>query len=358
EFLESCLPVDWEEAGIQVRGFVGNPSYTRHNRLGQYLFINRRAVVSPIISRAVREGFGTTIPPQRFPVFVLHWELPQFDVDVNVHPQKKEVRLRDEEEVIRIIRKAISQSLRKKEEPKILSPKPYVSPNFFQKEYTSVEIPPATVQEPVVTYTVKEEIVHPEFDFTELTPKQLGPRILNTISGFILAEPEEGGIIIIDQKRAHHRVLFEKMKAHSEAQAVQTLSLPIQIDLTQVEADAMREHLLLLESLGFGIREFGKQAYMVDAIPQSFSNNDIQTMIKNIMEDLREYPAATEYVAIRERHLASIASRGTISSSARLSLTEAQELVRQLWDCKDFGQCPQGKKIWVCLNNEKIRELV
>jgi len=341
EFLEACLPV--ESGGIV--GFVGNPSYTRHNRLGQYLYLNGRAVVSPVISRAVQGGFGTTIPPQRYPVFVLHWEMPTFDVDVNVHPQKREVRLKDEEVVIQTVRDAISLALRPKEVPR-----PAVAPTFTRPEYTPAPAPAPMVHEAIAVYTIEE----PEID---LKVESLGPTVLTTIKGYIVAEPEEGdGFLLVDQKRAHHRVLFEKMKESSGSVATQSLSIPIQIDLTPVEAEVMRQSIDRLDSLGFSLRDFGRQAFLIDTIPQSFSNNDVKTMIKGIMEDLQVYPAATE--GVLERQLVSIALRGAISSKTKLSLPEAQELIKQLWNGQVSLQCPSGQQIWVHLNSEKLREIV
>jgi len=346
EFFKACLPVESET----IHGFVGNPSYTRHNRLGQYLFINRRAVISPVISRAVREGFGTTIPAGRFPVFVLHWDMPTFDVDVNVHPQKKEVRLRDEEGVIHTVREAISRSLRKKE-----APQPVVASTFTRPPvYHPKPAPAPTVCESVVTYAVEEEVVHPEFKWTV---EVAGPQVMTTVQGFILAEPEDGGgILLIDQKRAHHRILFEKMNKADGRAAMQTLAVPIQIDLTPIEADVMRQNLERLETFGFSIREFSKQAFLVDAIPQSFSNIDVGAMIKDIMEDLQVYPVAAD--GVREKQFARIALRGTISSQSKLSLPEAQELVKKLWNCQDKDQCPSAHRTWVLLDGEKLRELV
>jgi len=206
------------------------------------------------------------------------------------------------------------------------------------------------VHEAIAVYTIEE----PEID---LKVESLGPTVLTTIKGYIVAEPEEGdGFLLVDQKRAHHRVLFEKMKESSGSVATQSLSIPIQIDLTPVEAEVMRQSIDRLDSLGFSLRDFGRQAFLIDTIPQSFSNNDVKTMIKGIMEDLQVYPAATE--GVLERQLVSIALRGAISSKTKLSLPEAQELIKQLWNGQVSLQCPSGQQIWVHLNSEKLREIV
>ena len=109
-FDELCL-LSSEKDQCSLNGYVGMPSSHRQNRTGQYLFINRRAVISPFVAYAVREGYGPSIPPNRYPIFVLHLNLPGEWIDVNVHPQKKEVRLRQESFFKNMIVKAVEKSM-------------------------------------------------------------------------------------------------------------------------------------------------------------------------------------------------------------------------------------------------------
>jgi len=346
EFLEGCLPIQ----GEGISGFIGTPSVTRHNRLGQYLFINKRAVFSPVISRAVRDGYGTTIPPARYPVFVLYMEMPSFDVDVNVHPQKREVRLRNEEEIIDNIRKAVTSALRPKEELRRV-----VAPKFLQSGYAPDPVPAPTVREPAATYAaLEQEVKHPEFNWSLETA---GPEVLATIKGYILAQLEgEEGILVVDQKRAHSRVLFEILKKGAKEPHTQSLTVPVQIDLTPVEAEAMRQRIEQLEQLGFHIREFGGQSFLVDAIPQSFSNIDVETMIRDIVEDLQVYPLSKS--GLQDQQLASMAARGAVSSKTQLSRPEAAQLLRRLWNEPETKYCPAGKPIWIHLDGERLREMI
>ena len=108
EFLSSTVPIDLCQDGYHLQGFLGRPSTTRPNRTGQHLFINHRQVISPPISQAVREGYGTALAAQRHPLYVLHVNFQNELVDVNVHPQKREVRLRQEH----LLREIIAQGVR------------------------------------------------------------------------------------------------------------------------------------------------------------------------------------------------------------------------------------------------------
>ena len=111
EFGGAMLPLEVESDDCSIRGFIGKPHYNRHNRTGQYLFINQRPVFSPLISSLIREGYGTTLGTHRHPVFVLHLTLPGSLIDVNVHPQKREVRLRQEEIIRRVVLQGVERAL-------------------------------------------------------------------------------------------------------------------------------------------------------------------------------------------------------------------------------------------------------
>ena len=97
DFHSNCCPVQVEKGGIKLQGFLGYPDQSRHNRSGQHLLINRRGVVSPLIAYSIKDAYGPMLGSNRYPVFVLHLTLPGSLVDVNVHPQKREVRLRQED---------------------------------------------------------------------------------------------------------------------------------------------------------------------------------------------------------------------------------------------------------------------
>ncbi len=343
DFLTSCLPLKNES----IEGFIGNPSTTRQNRLGQYLFINRRPVISPQISRAVSDGYGTTIAPKRYPIFVLHMTMPGFDVDVNVHPQKREVRLRDEEGATGLVREAVSKALRKKESKTMC-----VSPKFAS--YTPRFEPSPKVEETVCAYSAPHEVNHPEFDFALPAAETECIRVIYTLPGYILAE-KGGELFIIDQRRAHHRILFDKLTKR-EGCPSERLLIPLRIELAKIEAETLRESLVLLKALGFEIREFGPHVFVVDSCPPSFSNKDIPSMIRESLEDLREFPSLS---AAQKNMLAvKISLKGAVSSRTRLGQAEAEMLVRDLWKTTSPDQSPKGLKIWVEATPEAIGGLL
>ena len=140
DYLDDSLAVFNEKGEYRLEGVIGKPSHTRPNRTGQHLFLNQRPIWSTMISHAVREGYGTMLPTQRFPVFALHLTMPGDLVDVNVHPQKREVRLRHEQEIKQMVIGAVSQALRTcfAEPPaeSFYSAEPPVSNSFIQRPFS------------------------------------------------------------------------------------------------------------------------------------------------------------------------------------------------------------------------------
>lgn len=129
-FFSSLCPVDFQKGEYRIKGMIGDPCYTKHNRTGQYFFVNGRPVFSPYLSSAVLEGYATRLNNKRYPVFVLNIFMPGEFVDVNVHPQKREVRLQEQPMLRDLIKEAIHQSFSKEIQEK--------RPPLYETERTSL----------------------------------------------------------------------------------------------------------------------------------------------------------------------------------------------------------------------------
>lgn len=414
DFSQNMTFIEGQKEDIVLRGFIGEASYSRHNRTGQYLFINKRVVTSPLVAYAVKEGFGTALPTGRFPVFVLHLSVSGELVDVNVHPQKREVRLRQEQLIKELIIKTVRNSLNRGHSFLNEVPAGNISP-VFAEAFKSQEPPsfhsipetwvfqpsPPTLNSHASNFShfeeTKETSYSPfktqEIPFkenvlpTQLTPpseisfsfsplKEAPPKALMTISNYILLDahnshsfiekgcrqPEKEGLILIDQKNAHARILFEKL---SESQSLpiiqQTLLIPHTIELSSYESENLRNALSSLNKMGIHIKEFGPNTFLVDAIPQIFGNSHIEQLIADIIHELRssQHEHSSELVAMQKqaKHIALAATRSSISLHKRLSLLEAQSLIDQLVTCKQPYLCPSGKPILAQLSLEDLAKL-
>ena len=413
EFVENLSFINQSSDKITLQGGVGFPSYTRHNRSAQYLFINKRGVVSPLVSYAVKEGFGTSIPSGRFPAFVLHLTIPGHWVDVNVHPQKREVRLRQEQVVKELIINSVRDTLRIPD-PTFDLPAPAPAYPSFNNSWQPLRAADSTIPEqwsfppkkapeaPTTTQwtsyntTVSagtlapSSFTLPQSPVAHSTEKQLStaanalpfnthsaPKISATLPGYLLIDsqtdhpilskgcryPEKQGLIIIDQKSAHARIIFEKLStASSKAPpAQQTLLLPKHLELAPHESQLMRQCLPFFLNMGINIKEFGANSFVIDAIPHVFGNSDIDMLISNILNDARswqEAPNEGESTELsRARKIAQTASRSAVSSNRKLSITEAQILLEQLLRCENPHICPSGKPIFSQITLDDLAKL-
>lgn len=353
EYLRGLIPLEGTKETLHLQGFIGLPAYTRHNRTGQYLFINKRGVVSPLISYAVREGFGPMLSTNRYPIFVLHLGIPGSFVDVNVHPQKREVRLRQElrlkELVIHSVEKALHQTESCFEERRIPSPFPktvYVPPPPKFELHFRPE--PAPRQE--------EETL-----FKELSPQNVLPRALATISGYIIVDSKtipkfsHESLCVVDQNLAHSRILFEKLSRKEVTGVIQqTLLIPYTLEVSPTESALLKDYVECFNQVGIGIKEFGPHTFLIDALPPFFGNTDVGELIGDLLKKVREYHDLDAFQRDHKRAIALSASRAAVSKNSKLSIEEAQKLMNQLMQCENPYQCPQGKTTMIQIGPDEL----
>ncbi|WP_039378330.1 DNA mismatch repair endonuclease MutL [Parachlamydia acanthamoebae] len=380
---EICF-IEGEKEGCKITGYIGFPSASRPNRACQFLFINQRTVTSPAISFAVREGYGTALATNRHPLFILHLSLPGTLVDVNVHPQKKEVRLRQEAMIKELIISAVQKALYPHEvesTPIHFAEPPIFTPAFDEKSDFQPSTSFGSFGGHFFDHSLLEELANPtpypqrsfdppktqeEFQLPEqlpLPPQKNVPLVLTTIKGFILThytnafpmtKQEEIGIGLIDQRAAHFRILFEQLQSASPTFSIQTLLIPYTIETTPLEAALLKEHLMEFNAMGIQIKEFGSTTFTIDGIPSLFGNSDITYFVDELIKTLAEMNQSSALKKEKDKCLAQIASKAAIRKEHILSLLEAQNLVRQLWECQSPLYCPFGKPIAIHLSREEI----
>lgn len=381
EFISQCCVVENIYEGIEVYGYIGLPAYTRNNRTGQYVFINRRPVFSPLVHHAVREGYSTTLPTNRHPLFVLHIMMSGDFVDVNVHPQKKEVRLRQEQTLKRAVTQAVDKALHgsgfapvsfdiasaEDEGPSIFEQKgfggvPLVHENMFQEDTLqsfSAPAPAAFVAEPEERLAAPEPVCEvPLIPEEEIVQPPVG-RVIGTIPGYILLDAfstsDDGCFSLIDQKAAHSRVIYESLlkKSRSQSLEIQQLLVPVTLELTPEESSLLQMNIEKLVNLGLSIKEFGKYSFVIDAVPTIFGDIDLEALVHELLHSLgKDEQIKVEHEV--ERKLAAHASRLSLSRAKRLNLQEAEHLVERLFSCKHPYQSPTGQSTLTTFNQQEL----
>lgn len=353
EFLNGLTQVKLE-GDIHLEGFLGQPSASRPNRTGQYLFINRRGVSSSLVSYALREGYGTALAPQRHPIYVLHITLPGTWVDVNVHPQKREVRLRQEQALKELLMESVGQALR----PTLTHDfkQPFAIPESFTDHFQSkqnfsysfptpqreIELrdPPANSYTP----TLFKETPVPSF--------KIAPKVLTTLPGYILIESDHK-IALVDQQRAHRRIIFEQLQNQSELNQQQLL-IPFTIELSPAECTSLKLHLEQFNQMGIALREFGPNSFAIDALPTSFGNVDVQELVLDLLKKIADYQDSHAFQRQQALLIASAAAKAAIQRNRKLSTSEAEKLIERLWQCAQPDLCPHGKNIQAPLREEEF----
>lgn len=339
DFMTESDPVLHEEGPYKIEGRTGKPTKTRHNRSGQYLFINERPIFSPFISDIVKEGYGTALSEGRYPVFVLYLTIPGDIVDVNVHPQKKTVRFRQDDTLRRILLKAFYKSA---------APPPTATFQLSAPSFKSTYTPPVKPVESAPVWT----------------PPPLVPQVLGTISGYVLLEgatlpneefPDKTGLFLLDQHAASERILFERMEEEKRAygRGIQPLLIPITIEVSSIEAALLRDHLAEMQKMGIEVEEFGKSTFIIKAVPTLLQKADMEDLLLQILERLREL-GGDALEEEKKKEMAKIASRGALEHKKRLTREEALALLEELLRCESPYRSPFGKPTIANITPETI----
>lgn len=368
DFCSESVYVQSEKKEFTVKGFIGVPSAHRHNRSGQYLFVNQRAISSPLISYAIREGYGHVLPAQRHPIFALHLSLAGDLVDVNVHPQKKEVRFRREQELkeslIQVVREAVQKGFSDValQETKWMVPLPWERAESFCPPMPDLDVSTLSVPEvvPPAKIELKQEPEKKEVRFQEnlVLEKKSLPRILGVIKGYILIESlpnrSSTGVCLVDQRAAHARVLFEQILKGTDQAAQQALLVPYSFQTSQTQEKALLENLESLHQLGISIRQSGPKAFLLDAIAPAFEKIDLTTFIQELLTNLADEVELSAIKQEKIKKVAMMASRVSINKNATLSFLEAEKLFQQLMECQMPYQCPSGHPTMANITDDEL----
>jgi len=269
-FRADGLQVEKSLDGLHVRGLIVSPSHTRSTRSGQHVVVNGRHVYSLPISYAVRSGYGTTCENGRQPMFALHLEVDPASVDVNIHPQKREIRLSDEERIKKFIQNAVREALFGQiGEVEQFPPLPHSTPCIS----TEQEYKP---------YFREEKTTHQE----ELSfPSSAGAKRSLTIVGdlAIFHEGTDRKLLVLNLRQAMRSVVASDVV--SDIVVKEPLLLPIPFDCSPDEAYLLNSNLEQFEQLGFTIRPFGPQNFLIEATPSNIIDIDAQKLILEMLHE-------------------------------------------------------------------------
>ncbi len=393
EAREALIEVSGELPGGNINGFLTLPTYHRMNRKGINFFINHRRVYVKELMKALEEAYEDTLPKGQFPLCVLNLALDPATIDVNVHPSKMEVRLRNPllaKEMGTLLRQhliaqkkiphylvemtasktdnlsVVNEEVPQKPKTKLMQNQDRQTELIFQQTpelryTTSPGNKPSIKSSNDMTVFSETDEVSPSLDSDSAKAEQTEAealqqlRIIGQLSDtFILAEGEDG-LYLIDQHIAHERVLFEEFlsKAAIGSLDSQVLLQPITLHLSLLEEEAVLKYILPLVDLGIILEDFGPRTYLLRAIPTGIKIEP-QDYFYSLLEHLENSHGKTDVLDLKKEVLIHASCKAAIKAHTKLTLPQMEQLLRDLGKTENYLTCPHGRPIIYKITHQDI----
>ncbi len=372
--LQSCLGDDFVANGIAVeerhpeltlKGWLVSPNQTASTANDIHFYLNGRFLRDRMLQHALIAGFGDFLMKGRYPKAVLYLEIDPKEVDVNVHPAKREVRFVKPQGIHEFVSKAIKKALQKKTEnfpdrasepvskrhpsiwgfhPQIggstLAPPVFVAPTMYG-------VAPGRFSQPA---RLRDPENFPVFFFKEL-------KVIGSFNDtYILCEASGGKLILIDQHAAHERIGFEKLKKNlGNKNVAQRLLVPITWEATTKQTALMNSHLEDLQKTGIEIEPFGQNTFVIKAVPALIREAKTKELLEKIAEELEEIGTAQTVGNAIDHVLKTISCHTMVRAQDKLSFEEMRHLLIEM-DEYHATHCPHGRPTSVELSLSEIEK--
>jgi DNA mismatch repair protein MutL len=349
ELLARLLEVEPAARGkLRVSGFIGQAGVSRASRAQQFVFVNGRAIESPVIGAGLKEGYHTALMKGQFPVTFLFVELYPAEVDVNVHPAKREVRFRDPAAVREAVVKAIRRTLesdRSSWQEQFRAPPPRAEP--FVRPPETLMLPPEEAQRNFPVEKGTPSVMGHRFPPNEQRPPlpQHQFQILGILNKLYVLMENAEGLVLVDQHAAHERILFEELRRRMEAKGVpsQRLLLPQVIELAPRDAEWIECNLTTLKKMGLGVEEFGRHTFKLESLPPFLSGADPARLLQDVIDSLKSASNNSSPLRLGEEMIAKTVCRHAVKANDLLRQPEVEKLIRDLLECELPYCCPHGR---------------
>jgi len=341
--------------GIRARGFMAKPAVTKSTRDGLYIFVNSRPVASPFVSEAVEDGYSGLLMRNRHPVGVLMLDMDPAKLDVNVHPTKRTVKFSDERAVACLVSKSVADALGNTR--RIPEPAPTLRELFPVTEAEKLEAKsriasPAKAQEQRELFQAAEE--EKEVAEGRMLPhmKVIG-QVLDT---YILAQ-SGSDLMIIDQHAAHERVMLDKLKNRPEKRGIQNLISPVLLSLGKRESQLIEHFRPVIEGLGFKIEPFGKDTYLVRAVPAIGGHIETEKGLVDLIGELAELGKAKSIGEKLDEIMHLVACHSAIRAGEKLSHERMALLIEEMHGLENPYTCAHGRPTIIRITNAELEKM-
>lgn len=349
----SMLAVSTASPELRIEGFVSPPTLHYPNRRQIDLYVNGRWIQDRALTHAVVQAYHGRLPGGRFPMAVVFLHLEPTELDVNVHPQKLEVRMVRARQVYGRLRQVIEEALREGQsvpDAAVMGHRLPAMPADWDAgpaggDQPELELRLSTVNVDLRSHrqmSVPGASGRPAVQLAELPPLNI---IGQVGSMYIVAESEKG-MVLVDQHAAHERILYEQWMARSrekrDADIRQSLLVPLTVEVGTDLAGMLARHQSLLARMGFEIEDFGGSTWLIRAMPAVLNQRDPNAAFRDVLHCLEENRNLVEE-ELEARLVRIICKRAAIKAGQVLGFDEMDSLLRQLGACHSPLTCPHGR---------------
>lgn len=393
---EKLVPVEESTDVLKISGFVYKPEYSRKTRGEQFFFVNNRFVKSPYLNHSVISAFEGLLKEGRFPSYFLNLTVEPESIDINIHPTKTEIKFEDEHTIYAILRSSIKHSLGQfsiapaldfdhntnletpysYKDRKVQSPNVEVDRNFnpFQSDrnYSSgsgnfKKEASQGWESLYVGLESKSNNLEPDFSGVQFESDEIAPSMFEGDESLqevqltfqlhkkYIVSTIKSGILVIDQNKAHQRVLYEEFLRNftlKEATSQQLL-FPLVLHFSKPEIQVIEQLREQLESTGFVIKKLKSDTVEISGIPLSVAESEVSIIIEQLISDFQnEVPNSN--LSLTDLLSKSMANSLAIKTGQRLTQHEQEHLVNSLFACKEPNVTPSNRPIFITMSMEEF----
>jgi len=382
-FIEQSVYVEHEAIGLKIWGWIALPTFSRSQADLQYFYVNGRMVKDRVVTHAIRQAYQDVLFHGRHPAYILFFELDPVLVDVNAHPTKSEVRFRESRTVHDFLYRSIHDAIAK------ISPQEQTSDTSYQSmgmQSFSDNSSPSTntnhstfsansgynpaqssmslaVEEQIAAYSQlassqsKAEISTAENTVSEEYPP-LGFAKAQLHGIFILAENRDG-LVVVDMHAAHERITYERLKLSIEGEGIssQPLLVPIDIDVSEKEAELVESERDFFTQIGLEVDRSGPQSVRIRQIPVLLNKTNAEALVRDVLSDYSVHGRSERIKNTMNEVLGTMACHGSVRANRQLTIPEMNALLRDMEKTERSGQCNHGRPTWVQMSVSQIDKL-
>ncbi len=401
---ERIVPIEQETTVVNVSGYVIKPEFAKRTRGEQFFFVNDRFIKSSYLNHAIKAAYKNLISNDQFPSYFIYLEVAPDFIDINIHPTKTEIKFEDERTVYAILNSAVKNSLGKYN----------IAPSLDFEQETSFNVAPLKKGQEIKMPTIRVDTSYNPFDntpnkstggsssssfkmpksssfeqenidanldflasvkqvsetvqpseifaenkgieenFKEENNVEVKQKFYQLHHKYILTQVRSG-LLMIDQQRAHQRILFEQFLSKIEERNIETQKLlfPQQIELTASDFALITEMLEELNNVGFEISVFGQTTIVINGLPVGVSDSEAEKIIERLLEELKH--STNQTTANYQQRMAMImANSSSINAGRKLEEEEMEHLFNELFACQSPNYSPSGKPVIIKMEEEEL----